>query len=219
MKYRGSVDFVPTEDTILGLINSTGMTELDTFTFAHDTKTILLCKAAGLHLDIALYEELKASLSFAGMDIGTGTAPAAPSSVYTFKGESIVLTGLGTDLDVGSIAIEVTQDLTEKHAMAGAVAITKKRNPRAIAEGYQHATLTIKTLAKSDVPADISADSLACIAAATIVLTDNTPVTPRTMTITMGLSLASGQDLSGEVTNLIDHGVKFTVAGLTAVVA
>jgi len=211
-----SVGFIPTEDTILGLVNKSAAL-LDTFELHVGTTKFTGCKAGSLTLKLGTFAELQATLDGHALDFDTTTDPGVPADFHPFSCEGMVVTGLGADMEMEDATITIGNDLSPRHAMGGTA--TKKRIPRCIGEGNQtQHQLQLNLLELTTGLADISAEALAAITSVTIALTDDTTPAARTLTITLGGVMASDES-EEEKEKLIQPGYQFEFASYAAAIA
>jgi len=203
----GRIDFVYQLDTLPTLAIPDGTSkQLNTFDVTIGTYKITTCKMTNFTLNASMDDVVKGSFSFQGLVFSTGnTNPTKPTAVPGYKSWTLVASNLGT---FQAISIDLTIDNTVKpiHYMG---ASSPARNPQYLAEGFQSIKFNAKLASLPTLPADITADALAAIAAPTFVFTDSAAVA-NTLTITFTNALAEelSQDLDPE--DLVRYGVNYS---------
>jgi len=201
----GRVDFIFQKDGLYTLALENASHQLDTFDVTIGTYKITTCKMTNYTLNAAVDGVIKGSFAFAGLVFSTGNSnPSVPTAVTGFKSWTMTATNLGT---FEAVSVDLTIDNTVKpvHYMGKT---SPSRNPAYLAEGFQSVKFNAKLAALPTLPADITANALAAIAAPVFTFTDNA-ASPATATITFTNALASELSQELDVEDLVRYGVNY----------
>lgn len=195
----------------LNLINSDPGAELTEVELIIGGRAIV-GKLSGLSGKVDLENELQISWTVTGQSKEAGSGATLLTSGAVFIPDSIVFSNLGTDLKASVFNFNVSNAITPRRYMGGT------RIPAVLAEGKQMVGFDFTLLEVPNVPADITADVLAKIAAAAVSISD-TQGSSKTLTISFTGALPTNQSGSGNMEDVIEHGVNYEADAISFGVA
>jgi ABC-type antimicrobial peptide transport system permease subunit len=169
-------------------------------------------KLSGLSGKVDLENELQISWTVTGHSKEAGSGATLLTAGSVFIPDSIVFNNLGSDLKASVFNFNVSNAITPRRYMGGT------RTPAVLAEGKQLVGFDFTLLEVPDVPADITADMLAKIAASAVSIAD-TQETEKTLTISFTGALPTNQTGSGNMEDIIEHGVNYEADAISFGVA
>ncbi len=196
--------------TALNLINSADGAALTEVTLTIGTKEIT-GKISALSLKIDVENELQMTITVEGSAEDTGSATLL-TEASAFSPNSIVFTGLGAEVKASTFNLSITNGVSPRRYMGAT------RTPAVLAEGKQLVAFDMTLLEIPSVPADITADALAKIAAPTVAISD-TQAVAKVLTITFTNALPVEQSGSLNIEDILEHGIKYEAEAVSFGVA